>query len=495
MEHMLRSCVLGVRLSDEMGLPVAQRDRVFYATLLAWIGCHADSYELAKVFGDDIGFRAGTYAVDKRGLPLMAFLLGRVAAAEPAFIRAPRTLAFLATGRNVMNELIRSHCLSAGTLARRVGIDDEVGRLLGYTFERWDGAGLPHGSRGQDIPVEIRIVHLVDTAEVYLREGGRVAAERMLRRRRGTQFDPDLVDVFCTHADQLTAGVQGEDAWSVALAFAPPDRVVDEAELDAMLVAMGDFVDLKSPYTAGHSRAVASLAEQAGACAGLDGSPRRALRRAGLVHDLGRMGVSNSIWDKAAPLSTSDRERIQLHPYLTERVLHRVSGLGDIARLAGAHHERLDGSGYPRGVGAADLGETQRILAAADSYQAWREPRPHRAALSAEEAAVRLRQQAADLRLDGSAVEAVLAAAGHRTPRRRRGPAGLTGRELEILRLLVRGRSTKQIAAELVIAEKTVRNHVEHIYAKLGVANRISATLFALQHGLMGHPDDAPERS
>lgn len=484
MEHMLRSCALGVRIADRLGLDLPQRDRIFYATLLSWIGCHADSPELAGVFGDDIGFRADTYAVDQRGLGQLRFMLSHVAAGRPWSERAVRSLAFLATGRATMNRIIRSHCISAGELADHVGVDDAVAGLLGFAFERWDGAGLPNGASGEAIPLEMRIVHLCDTTEVFVHRHGVNAARIMVRERRGTQLDPDLADLFTSEADELTGGMLG-DAWNAALRSAPRDRAVDRAELTAILTAMGDFADLKSPYTVGHSRAVADLAEAAGRHAGLDEERRRDLRSAGLVHDLGRMGVSNAVWDKRTPLTESERERVRLHPYYTERILSRVPALTRIAGLAGAHHERLDGSGYTRGVTAESLGYTARVLAAADSYRTSVEPRPHRPALSAADAAARLREGVRELRLDGSAVEAVLSAAGHTARRRTAWPAGLTNREIDLLRLMVRGMSNREIAATLVISDKTVRNHLEHIYAKLGVTNRTSASLFAMRNGII----------
>jgi HD-GYP domain-containing protein (c-di-GMP phosphodiesterase class II) len=489
MEHMLRSCVLGRRLCEQIGLDDEVKDRVFYATLLAWIGCHADSHELAKVFGDDIDLRAGMYTIDMRGLRLVGLLLSRAGSASPAPVRAVRAIGFLAAGRRILTDLMSSHCVSAGALAREVGLDEQTCAVLQYAFERWDGGGLPRGVRRDQIPLEMRIVQLTDTAEVYLRQRGPGGAVVMVRRRRGTHFDPDLADAFCAGASDLMDGVLQEDAWTSALAPAPPDRITDAAELERTLTALGDFVDLKSPYTAGHSRAVAGLAAAAGRAGSLGPEACDQLHAAGLVHDLGRMGVSNAVWDKAGALSTGELERVRMHPYLTERILRRVDGLAPVARLAGAHHERVDGSGYPGGLSTEALTMSQRILAAADSYCTWTEARPHRPPLSRDDAAARLRQEVSAFRLDGDAVDAVLHAAGHGQRRRREGPGGLTARELEVLRLVIRGLSSRQVAAELVISEKTARHHIEHIYTKLGVSNRISATLFALQHGIVGEPE------
>src|SRR5207244_6627009 len=183
--------------------------------------------------------------------------------------------------------------------------------------------------------------------------------------------------------------------------------------------AIANFVDLKSPYSLGHARAVADLVAAAGVRLGLSGAEVRTLRRAGLAHDLGRLGVSNSIWDKAGPLGAGEWERVRLHPYLTERMLHQSEVLAPLGAIAVQHRERLDGSGYPRGLSGAAISRSARILGAADAYQAMREPRPYRPQRSAEEAAAELRTDVKAGRLDGDAAEAVLGAAGHRVPRRR----------------------------------------------------------------------------
>ena len=208
------------------------------------------------------------------------------------------------------------------------------------------------------------------------------------------------------------------------------------------------------------------------------------LRRAGLVHDLGRLGVSNAIWDKLGPLGVGEWERVRLHPYLTERMLQQSDELAPLAAVAVQHRERLDGSGYPKGLSGGAIGRPARILGAVDAYQSMREPRPHRPALSEEEAAAELRVDVRAGKLDAEAVSAVLAAAGHSVGRRQEWPAGLTTREIDVLRLVARGLSSKQIAAQLVITQKTARNHIEHIYTKIGASSRVAASLFATEHGL-----------
>jgi HD-GYP domain-containing protein (c-di-GMP phosphodiesterase class II) len=214
------------------------------------------------------------------------------------------------------------------------------------------------------------------------------------------------------------------------------------------------------------------------------------LRRAACVYDLGRLGVPNTVWDKQGPLTRSEQERVRTHPYLSERMLAFCPSLARLGQIAVQHHERLDGSGYPRGLSGDAIGASARLLAAADAYQAMCEMRPHRPARTPAEAAAELRREVTAGRLDGDAVQAVLRAAGHRVGRRREWPAGMTTREVEVLRLLARGLSNKQIAVQLVITPGTAGSHIEHIYRKIDASNRAQASLFAMKHGLMA--DTAP---
>jgi HD-GYP domain-containing protein (c-di-GMP phosphodiesterase class II) len=300
-------------------------------------------------------------------------------------------------------------------------------------------------------------------------------------------FDPELARLFTEHADELLDGLDEAASWDEILAGETRiERRVSGAALDDVLEGMADLIDLKSPYLAGHSRGVANLAAEAARADGRPDRDRTLVRRAGLMHDLGRLGVSNAIWDKPGPLTDVERERANLHPYLTDKMLARIPALAESREIAARHHERLDGSGYPRGLTAASLGPLDRLLAAADVYHALTEPRPHREAHSEEEAARILRDEVRSGLLDGDAVNAVLRAAGHRAPARRDRPAGLTHREVEVLALLARGLANKEIARRLGVTPKTVSNHVEHIYTKIDVGSRAAATLYATQHGLVG---------
>jgi HD-GYP domain-containing protein (c-di-GMP phosphodiesterase class II) len=499
MEHVLRMCVLALGLAERFGVDESERSVVYYVALLAWVGCCADSFEQARWFGDDIAARTDYYPADLVGANKARFVMRNVGAgAEPAR-RARTALEFLLAGRDAIQSMRGTHCLLAADLARRLGLGEAVRDALGEVFERWDGKGDPGRLAGTAISRPVRLVQLADVVEVFHRQGGVDAAVAVARERSGAQFDPSVVECFCDAADELLAPLAAGTSWDAVIEAQPGLRQnLSNEDLDAALEAIADFADLKSPYTMGHSRGVADLAAEAGRLGGLAEDEVGAVRRSGLVHDLGRLGVSNAIWDKRGALTAVERERVRLHPYFTERMLSASPALASLGALAAQHHERLDGSGYPRGLKASAQSPSARILAAADAYCAMLEPRPHRGARSSTDAAEELRGETQDGRLDGDAVDVVLRAAGHQITRRVSRPAGLTAREVEILRLVARGLLNKEIARRLGIAPKTVSNHVEHIYAKIGVSSRAAAGLFATEHGLLAVADEkrepAPQR-
>ncbi len=485
MEHVLRSCQLALLLADRTDIEEEQRETTFYVALLAWIGCSADAHEIARWFGDDIAFRAGSYDADLKGTATARYMLRRLGAGAGMAGRVSIAASFLRDGLRDFDPM-GTHCEVAGSFGEQLGVAEPVRATLLQVFERWDGKGQPKGLRRQQLALPMRLVHLAEIVEVFHRTGGVDAAIAVARDRRGAQFDPDLVDEFVSVASDLLGALEAEATWERVIADEPGlRRPLTEAELDTALEAFADFTDLKSPYMLGHSRGVAELCAAAGLAIGLPDTERKAMRRAALVHDIGRLGVSNAIWDKRSPLTASERERVRLCPYLTQRVLARPAALAELGRVAGLVQERVDGSGYPHGLSAGAIDEPARLLAAADVLQALREPRPHRAALTRDEAAGTLRAEARAGRLDGEAVNAVLAGAGHRVATRPELPAGLTPRELQVLRLLARGLSSRGIGDRLGIAPKTARNHIEHIYAKTGVSTRAAVSLFALRHGLV----------
>lgn len=308
----------------------------------------------------------------------------------------------------------------------------------------------------------------------------------MPQQAAGIRTEPPVSDPSA--AAEFLGRLEKLDPWDAVLAAGPvPRRMLRGEDLDSALEVAADFIDLKSPFTAGHSRQVAALA--AGACrqAGLPTAEVVRARRAGLVHDLGRTSVPNSIWDKPAVLTRAESDRVQLHPLLTEQMLRRAGALAALNPLAASHHEKADGSGYVKGLNATQLSPAARILAAADRYQAMTQERAHRPALTSQAAAGELRRMTAEGHLDRDAAECVLAAAGHQArPRPQTLPAGMTDREVEVLRLAATGLTTAQIARHLVISPKTADSHIQHIYAKIGCSTRGAAVLFALRHNLAG---------
>jgi HD-GYP domain-containing protein (c-di-GMP phosphodiesterase class II) len=487
MEHSIRRAALSLRLADRVDAAEDDRIATYYTGLLDGVYCHADANEQAMWFGDDIAVKADTYGADVESLKGILVMLRRLGAGESGLARVRRIAEFPLRGWAEVNTWLDTHSALQAEFAARIGLPGSVSDALRQSYERWDGKGVPKGIGGEAIPLAARIVCLADVVEVYNHRGGMEAAREVARERAGAEFDPRLAAALREHAAGLLEGLDSDTSWAEVIEAEPGlDRVVSGNELDLALEAMGDLIDMKSPHFAGHSRGVANLAAEAARVAGLSSAEQAVLRRAGFVHDVGRLGVSNAIWDKPGPLTAAERERVRLHAYLTDRMLAGMPALESVRALAAHHHERLDGSGYPGGLAGAELSHRDRILAAADAYHAMSEPRPYRAALTPDATAAELREEVRAGRLDGAAVNAVLAAAGHRASARREWPGGLTTREVEVLSLLARGHSNKEIASRLVVTRKTVSSHIEHIYAKLGVSCRARATHFAIQHGLVG---------
>ena len=489
MEHVLRQTLIALRLAELLGLDEAEREVVYYSALVAWVGCHVDAYEQAKWFGDDTALKTDFRRTDfATAASRPVFMLRHLGAGLPVAERTRLGLTFLGDGRKAAEAMLDNHWTAADELAARLGLAQRVRDSVEQTFERWDGKGVPKGASGEQILVASRLVTLADVVEVFHRAGGIDAAVEVARQRRGTQFDPHLVELFTADAQAICAGLDDASTWRAVMAAEPAHGIrLGDEQFDSALEAIADFTDVKSPYTIGHSRGVADLAGDAARAYGLSEPAARQVRLAGLVHDLGRLGVPNTIWDKESPLSHAETERVRLHPYLTERMLACSPALAPLAAIAVQHHERMDGSGYPRGLAGAAISPEGRLLAAADFYHSRTEPRPHRQACAAADAAAHVRAEATAGRLDAEAAAAVLAAAGHRaTARRQAWPGSLTAREVEVLRLLARGLSNREIAERLVISRKTASHHVEHIYAKTGTANRALASLYAASHGLIG---------
>jgi HD-GYP domain-containing protein (c-di-GMP phosphodiesterase class II) len=486
MEHVLRQCLIALRLAERIGLDEDERAVVYYTALLVNVGCHTDAHEQAKWFGDDIKLKSGKYDHELRSARGALSSMKLLGSGYPPLQRFRLGVEFAVSGHRELDGMIEHHAAMARALGEELGLPEAVLQGLGAAYEQWDGHGWPGELSGDDVPLASRLASLAEFIEVANRVGGVEAAKGIAAIRRGRQFDPTLSELIQSDGDMILAGLDSVGTWQAVIDAEPALAIVlADERFDAALVAIANFVDLKSPYTLGHASAVADLAAEAGAALGLSEDEIRTLRRAGVVHDLGRLGVSNAIWDKPEPLGAGEWERVRMHPYLTDRMLHQSQALAPLGAIAVQHRERLDGSGYPRGLSGAAISRPARILGPADAYQAMREPRPYRPARSAQEAAAELRADVKAGLFDADAAEAVLGAAGHRVMRRREGPSGLTAREVEVLRLLARGLPNKEIAQRLVISPKTVGSHVEHIYAKIGASTRAAASLFAVQHGLL----------
>jgi HD-GYP domain-containing protein (c-di-GMP phosphodiesterase class II) len=484
-EQALRACILATHLAETMGLGDEQASHAYYTTMLRFVGCTAPMPEYATSMGEaDTDMRPRGDMTDMTN-PKEAFsLLFSLGSTLPAWRRPAVWAGVMLRGRSVASAGTRADCEVAARMARRFSLDEDVATALNQTFERWDGHGLPHGMSKDAIALPARVANVAFAAVMFHDAGGRDAAVDALRRWSGRSLDPEITGAFLGRSGELLQSVESDDAWLASLACEPsPRQLVPERRLDEVIRGFGDFVDLKSTYLHGHSAGVAVLAEGAARVCHLSEAETTSLRRAGWLHDLGRAAVPTIVWERPGPLTTAEWELVRLHPYHTERILSRSQTLAPLAQLAGMHHERMDGTGYHRGAPASSQSRAARILAAADVYQALTEERPHRRGISPEAASRVLEAQPG---LDRDSVSAVLEAAGQRAGRARQPwPAGLSDREVEVLRHLARGRSERQIAEALFISASTVHTHVTHIYEKTRVSTRASVALFAMEHGLL----------
>jgi HD-GYP domain-containing protein (c-di-GMP phosphodiesterase class II)/DNA-binding CsgD family transcriptional regulator len=490
-EKALRTCLVALRIAEELGFRERALRDVFYAGLVHPVGCTAFTYEAAHLFGTSEFTAIPAFAPVDAARPMEALSAIRESVRGEAPARQVRaTLRNVTAGRRFQAYALRADCEAGASFTRHFGLGDGVARIVVHMHARWDGNGMPRNLAGDEIEPGARLLALANQVEIFHRTAGREETLAMVRRRAAGWFDPAAVAALERCAVRIFDELEAGSVWDAVLGAEPGATAsVSVARLDELAAAMAGFVDVKSPYLLGHSGGVAALAEQAAAALGLGADASTALRTAGLVHDIGRVAVSNLVWDKRGGLTASEWEQVRLHPYHGERILARSAALRPLAELAGMHHERADGSGYHRGVTAAALPVPARLLAAADAFRAMIEPRPHRQALAPARAASEVERMIASGVLDVEAGRAVCEAAGVALRRGRASapwPGGLTQREVEVLRLLARGLSKKQIAATLVIAPGTVHTHTVHIYEKLGVSTRAGVALFAMQHGLAG---------
>ncbi|HEX2420975.1 MAG TPA: HD domain-containing phosphohydrolase, partial [Acidimicrobiia bacterium] len=485
MEHGLRSALVAMRLSDRLDVDHETASQAYFLSLLFYVGCTSPVEVGWEAFGNDHSFH--TYAIPYRFGSLAETVKGITRAiappTDPAPVRVWRVARHLPELAVKFGGIVAATCEAARMLTDQLGLP-AVSQLFGFESERWDGKGLPNRVGGERIPLAVRIGQVARDAVFQDNLGNAEFVADVISRRGGGAFDPAIAQALADDAGEILDLGSATPLWDSTLEVEPkPWLMLEGTEIDQALAAMGDFADMAIPELVGHSRGVSELAHTAAEASFPESWDRVKIRRAGLVHDLGRISVPTRFWDKTDPLTSDDWERVRLHAYHTERILVRSPFLAGLAPLASFHHERLDGSGYHRGVGSPSLDPLARLLAAADAYHAMTEPRPHRPALPPEEAAETLTEEAGKGTLDSEAVAAVLKAAGHRRPLVER-PAGLTEREIEVVRLLASGLQTKQIARQLNISAKTADSHIQNAYRKMGVATRAGATLYAMQHGL-----------
>lgn len=437
--HAVRTGLIGMRLADELGLDAATRSALFYALLLANAGGPGTAGEVTALLdGDDRALKAGFATVDwTRAVAAARYGLRHAGEGRPVWSRTRAVVRAAGAVGRVARTFISGRAERGAAVARRLGLPEATAQAIRSADEQWDGRGHPSGTRGEVIPLAARIVGLARTVDVFATAGGAEAALQMARSRRGKWFDPALTGMVAAWAgDELWwAGLRGSAASARLAAAEPPDRIrmVDDAGLDEIARAFADIVDSKRPWTAGHSARVGALAAAIGARLGADGAGQKRLLRAGLLHDIGELGVANRALDETDALTPAEFTEIKQHPRRTHEILSKIPPFAEFAQLAALHHERLDGSGYPWGLSGDEIGREARVLAVAEVYDALTVWRPYRSAMASQEALMLMRS---DEGLDAAVIDALeghLAAeplAGGSSAGQYDAGAGKTGRAL-----------------------------------------------------------------
>lgn len=411
--HSIRTTLIGMRLADEIDLATERRSPLFYALLLKDLGCSSNAAKVSYLFGsDDHSTKQDLKRRDWSTLTGAAAYVWNNVARDGGWWERMKSLFRIlgAGGPAAARELIRIRCERGADIARMLELPEETARAIHDLDEHWDGRGHPEGKQGDEIPLMARILNLSQTVDVFVRERGREAAYRMVEERRGTWFDPRLVDALQRMKDDeaFWSSLDAEDPRKELERWEPADRAVPATDerLDLVGRAFARVVDAKSPWTYRHSERVTDLALEVGGRLEMDDDELRLLRRAGLLHDIGKLGISNRILDKEGQLTDEELEKVKKHPAYSDRILQRVGPFEEVAGLASRHHERLDGSGYLRGVEGDQLSPADRVLAVVDVYEALTASRPYRDAFEPESALGILRSEAGT-KLDEEAVAAL----------------------------------------------------------------------------------------
>ncbi|HEX5898723.1 MAG TPA: HD domain-containing phosphohydrolase [Solirubrobacteraceae bacterium] len=409
--HAVRSCLVGMRLAQELELDSVTRSHLFYALLLKDAGCSANSDRMAALFGaDDHVAKRTSKRVNWAGkLPAFVWAVRTVAPRGSARARIDRLRAIKDEGQ-VTRALMQARCDRGAEIAYLLGFDAETAEAIRALDEHWDGYGQPRGLRGEETPLLGRLLCLAQTVEIFHAAGGVTAACRMAKRRSGGWFDPALVEALCSIRDD--APFWRSLAEADVSAWEPGDRLLtaDDESLDRIAYAFAGVIDAKSPWTYRHSDRLSVIVVGLATALGAGAQELNDLRRAALLHDLGKLALSSRILDKPGSLTEAEFAQVREHPVVTRRILERVPGFRQLAPVAAAHHERLDGGGYPDGLTAGELTMPMRLLAVADVYEALTSERPYRNAMSSRKALEIVRGEVPH-RLDGAASEALQALA------------------------------------------------------------------------------------
>lgn len=384
--HSLRCCHIGQQLGAAIGLSSVELAQLYYTVLLKDLGCSSNAARICELYeADDLAFKQGYKTVGTSLAATLHFVFSRTARGKPLHRRAAAIANILKNGGRIVDELIMSRCTRGADIARTLRFPEEVCSGIYSLDEHWDGSGRPSRLRGDAIPIFSRIALLAQVVDVFYTHAGVDAARDEVKRRKGQWLDPQLASVF--------DGLAGDAAfWSAlrspllharVLAAAPPDEdaLVDEEYLDTIAAAFGQVIDAKSPFTAGHSARVAELASELGEQMNLGAHRVRRLRRAAFLHDVGKLGVSSTILEKPAGLNDHEWVEMRKHAEHTRAILGRINAFQDIANIAAAHHERLDGRGYPDGLQGTEIVQETRIITVCDFYDALTADRPYRSAL------------------------------------------------------------------------------------------------------------------
>ncbi len=407
-----------MHVGRRIGLPDDELWNLYYTLLLKDLGCSSNAARICELYlTDDLAFKHDFKTVGDRVPQVLNFVLSHTGLKAPLAERFRAVMNILRNGVELADELIQTRCQRGAEIARQLRFPEVVATGIYHLDEHYNGKGRPDGLAGQQIPLFSRIALMAQVIDVFHTSGGPTAAMDELQHRRGQWFDPELVDAFRAVADEAFWRQLADSSITEAvLALEPASHIVplDEDYLDDIATAFGQIVDSKSPYTSGHSARVALYVDLMAETIGLSAERRRWLKRGALLHDIGKLGVSNSILDKPGKLDEDEWVLVHMHAKYTEAILSRMDAFAELARIAGAHHERLDGKGYPRGLAAADIPMETRIITCADIFDAITAARPYRGAVPIDKT-LQIMSETVGTAIDPECFE-ILKASVHRLP-------------------------------------------------------------------------------